>query len=325
MTSLQERSVRFAALLLVMASVRFAKAEPVIYGDERLLETVAAALETNRFALRQGGCRIDMAYNSSYSDTTAVIDLVWSGESSFSSYEYSEEYHEGDRPVYHAAGSQVVSEGVTRTFVPEGRLCTTWPIRRDWTSFRYACPPDICFHTSHHPDYPWSDYFDGWEDGESIEIEQAGDEIVVKLSSLKGGYVRLTFSVSHGCNVILCELYDDTDTFVSRQEQRWEIVDGVWVPVVSKHVWHFEEMDAEFEMRISDFEADPLIEKNTFSVESLQLPRGTALEVRDEMGRTIAENGFVGSRNEDELDALEKLVNEARTNGFARPDRTYQE
>ncbi len=314
--SRQRCSWRTATLALVVILPNVGWFKPEIRGDAELLDSIVSALRTNQHELRQGSCHMVFTSHNSATDTEAQIDLLWQEGSSHSSYSYREYDHEANRERA-ARGSQIVANGLWTVYTPEARLCETFPQRADVNSFRYACPPDICFHMAHIPSFPYTKFFEDWENGAAIELEQSGDIIRVKLIPTEEGHMLMEFSLSHGCNVQLWELYDGNRTLVAWQRQEWQQVEDVWYPAVSEHDWRGETLRIE----ITNFNPHPEIHPDQFLIASLELPQGTSLIERDETGRTIKELGYVGSRNHDEQQDLEALVEEARTNGFANPER----
>ncbi len=314
------RTGPFVGLVAFLGMPTTGNADPVIRGDVALYDVVVAALETNRESLRrQGACQADLRYDDGHKIGEATIDMVWEGDSSHCIFQYSEGLKAGDRPASVGEGAHVVSNGMRTVFVPEADLCITSPAVPIKMSYRHALPHDVCFHLAHDPHVPWMYFFRDWEAGEAIELEQSGDRIIAKLIPGDEGYSRLEFSLARGCNVVLWEMCNEDDTVLAVMRQQWEQVDGVWYPAISEHEWH-DRVETSLRMEISNFDPNPTIPERAFTIAALDLPRGTELVERDATGRTIAENGYVGTPNRDEQVNLEELIEEART-GFASEER----
>ena len=321
-TRFRSRVVAFGWIVSLLSfASQNASSDPIIHGDQQLVDVVIAALHTNRDSLRRGECVASMEYRTPDVATKAEMQLLWDGESSYSSYDYIEDYLIGELPDQDGSGAQFVSNGQMTIFLRDMAVCETRPFRREWMSFRTACPRDICFHMAHYPSVPWTHFFESWSHGKSIEIVQAGDSINAKLISSETGYMRMEFSLSKGCNVVRWEMCDDDDRILAWQRQEWTEVDGVFVPAVSEHEWHEGGTGCEFRIEYSQFNVNPSDSRDAFTTAALELPRGTMLLTKDELGRPIGENGFVGVPNRDEEQQLERLIDEARSQGFASPDR----
>lgn len=301
------RSHCAAALICVIASLGFAKtlsAEPVIRGDATLLETVREALERNQQALSVGECDIRVEYGCTPEDTngnwstTADVHFLWDGDQSFARYTYTKN-EVGDDPWVQGHGSQIINGAIRTVYVPEGDLCETRPYQPSGVpTFRDALPADVCFHWMHMRELPWTHFVADSPWLAEVELSQDGDIISVKVIGNEPGYTCLAFSLAHGCNITSWE-YFEHDEKTAWGSQEWSEIDGVWYPTVSTHEWHSESMVAgraisTFRMEIVGFNPTPAIGPNSFTIDALQLPIGTQLELEDARGRPIGDRTRVG-------------------------------
>ncbi len=327
------RHAAVAAVLVGLALADPAAADPVIRGDATLLETVIDALKSNQQALSKGECDIRMEYSSesvpesSYS-TTADVHVLWSGDQSYSRYTYIEDYP-GDAPLRNAHGAQIINGDTRTVYVPEGQLCQTRPFQASGVpTYRDVLPADASFHWRHTRETPWTRFLEESPAVEAIELSREGDTILVKLLWMEDAYTQLEFSEPHSCNIVSWESTDEHGEVTMWGSQEWNEVDGVWYPTLSMHEWHTESDRGsaveKFRIEIAGFDAAPIIAPDAFTIAALELPNGTEVTEEDANGRQIGESRMIGTRDpaEEQRAALEALVEEAQTNGFAREERT---
>jgi hypothetical protein len=322
------------------ANVPPAGGAPPVEGEPQLLQLVLDAQATNQAAFRRGALRAEVHERSQVrrNDVSADVYSVWDGQRTYWKYSLTDRDETGRVRETHVDVEMIATPDADYRYSP--RIKHAAIIKDKSVSYWHVLdvrPDRVWFVVDRLPGVTWINALSPEKvhpTTTNLVLTRDGPSLVrIECHYQGGGRLTAVASLDHGANIVSFEVLPDARAgenpglfpYVQAGEYEWEWhPGGTWFLRSHRSRWHRpgapETLDQEFELKVLDFDPNPVIAANRFTFESLGLPLGTRIaEIRE--GRPVATRRLGGGPTGLTTERLDELAETARSKGFAAPQR----
>lgn len=303
-----------------------AEAEVEIEGDQDLVEVALAAQRTNAAKYPRGRMKADVVLKVDDSVTTAEVATLWDHEAAY--WTYRSETQQGTTQSKWAA-ELIVTEGLRIDYSPQSKLVQiSRGSKRKVSDVLKIRPMDLWFKID--GSRLASEMLDPKFNSEALPkyviFEKGTNQIVIQRHYKAGGYCQFIVDLSRDGNVISYDKIPKSSEGVwIRGSFDWQQTDGgQWYVKFLKMERAMKDKGGQhtrsIEVKVAEYEDDPQIPTDRFTLKSLNIPPDTTVEEFGADGKRISRRKPPAAAKLN-TKTLDPLVETLKSGRLAKPSK----